>query len=106
MDFCIGVQRNGLRTHGIFDPQTEVFGELLLPYDLAYREGAVVVQNSTKLLTVYSTFLSKKMTYFTTVVWVMDRYGITGIKSSPLVLPAHISLQLCLASILIFINRR
>jgi len=71
-----------------FDPETEVFGELLLPDSLAtalysldddYQNGefgVFVVQNSTKPLTVYS-LISSEENYCTVAVWVMDRYGIT-----------------------------
>jgi len=65
-----------------FDPQTEVFGELLLADSLVAAHyhpqlcesgvfvGIFVVQNSNKPLTVYS-FISLEGT-----VWVMDKYGI------------------------------
>ncbi|KAK7341086.1 hypothetical protein VNO80_24010 [Phaseolus coccineus] len=66
-----------------FDPQTKVFGELLLPDSLATlyhpvnrKTGVFVVQNSNKPLTVYSLIFSEKG-YCTAAVWVMDRYGIT-----------------------------
>ncbi|KAK7349054.1 hypothetical protein VNO80_23900 [Phaseolus coccineus] len=66
-----------------FDPQTEVFGELLLAdnlvaalyhpdnYERGVFVGIFVVQNNNKPLTVYS------LNSPNGTVWVMDRYGIT-----------------------------
>ena len=66
-----------------FDPQTKVFGELLLADSLAAtiysyndQNGVIVVQNSTKPLTLYSLIFSEE-NYCTAAVWVMDRYGMT-----------------------------
>ncbi|KAK8463669.1 hypothetical protein PHAVU_011G011100 [Phaseolus vulgaris] len=94
---CNGVVYNGLLHWGAkkwvedrwyyfiltFDPQSEVFGEILLAdsFQALYhpvndKNGVFVVQNSTKPLTVYSLiFLDEG--YRTASVWVMDRYGIT-----------------------------
>jgi len=66
-----------------FDPQMEVFGKLLLVDSLAKaiyssndKNRVIVVQNSTKPLTLYSLIYSEE-SYCTAFVWVMDRYGIT-----------------------------